>query len=57
MVPLLLVVPVPLPPTAASTGDTVAIPRYSAMRTSGYGTEALKVTVMVLLGAATMLAA
>src|SRR5438874_7530694 len=42
--PLLLDVPVPCAATVTSTGLAAATPLYSAIRTSGYGAEALKVT-------------
>ena len=50
--PLLTLVPVPLAPTATSSGPLVLIPLYSTMRTSGYFTVVLKVTVTVLAPAA-----
>ena len=57
--PLLLDVPVPCAAAVTSTGLAAATPLYSAIRTSGYGAEALKATVTVLLpaGAAAILAA
>jgi hypothetical protein len=51
--PLLLVVPLPCAAAVTSTGFAVAMPPYSAIRTSGNAAATVKVTVTVLpLGAA-----
>jgi hypothetical protein len=55
--PLDGVVELPLFEDVPSTGFELAMPAYSAMRTSAYGTEALKATVTVLLAAALTLLA
>jgi hypothetical protein len=57
--PLLLVALLPVPAATTSTGVDVAIPLYSAIRTSIAGVEALKVTVTMFplaAAAATLLA-
>ena len=50
--PLLMLVLVPLAEAVTSTGLLLLRPLYSRMRTSGYLTVALKITVTVLAPAA-----
>ena len=51
-VPLLLVVPLPVAAATTSSGLVGAMPLYSAIRISAYGTAAVKVTVTLFAAAA-----